>query len=161
MKYGWGNIKHEILYDHLTKAEACKKEIELIKRHKSNISDFGYNHSSGGEMSSKGCKKTEEQKKKTSRTLLNHSVSEETKNKIRIARMKQTNCSKPPILKGNKNPKSKKVGQYDICGNLIMVYETVSQAAKVNNVCHQSISDCCKGKLKTVKGFIFSYKEVR
>lgn len=29
-KYGWDNIKHEILFDGLIKEEACAKEVELI-----------------------------------------------------------------------------------------------------------------------------------
>lgn len=52
-KYGWNNIKHEILFDNLTKEEACKKEIELIAEYKSNDPNYGYNRSSGGEFSSK------------------------------------------------------------------------------------------------------------
>ncbi len=47
-KYGWENIKHEILYDGLTKEEACKKEIELISYYKSNQKEFGYNRDCGG-----------------------------------------------------------------------------------------------------------------
>ena len=31
MKYGWINIKHEILYKNLSEQEAKEKEIELIK----------------------------------------------------------------------------------------------------------------------------------
>ena len=49
LKYGWDNIKHEILYSGLTKEDACQKEIELIARYKSNNLDFGYNVSLGGE----------------------------------------------------------------------------------------------------------------
>jgi hypothetical protein len=33
-KYGWENIKHEILFDGLSKEDACKIEIELIKEYK-------------------------------------------------------------------------------------------------------------------------------
>ena len=35
-KYGWDNIKHEILFDNLTKEQAEEKEILLIKKYKSN-----------------------------------------------------------------------------------------------------------------------------
>ena len=59
-KYGWENIKHEILYKNLTEEEAKQKEVELIKYYKSNNSKYGYNLSSGGE-SSKGYKHTKEQ----------------------------------------------------------------------------------------------------
>ena len=50
LKYGWDNIKHEILYSGLTKEEACQKEIELIARYKSNNPEFGYNVAPGGEI---------------------------------------------------------------------------------------------------------------
>lgn len=47
LKYGWDNIKHEILFDNLTKEEACKLEQKLIKHYKDlNIS---YNITDGGE----------------------------------------------------------------------------------------------------------------
>lgn len=47
-KYGWDNIKHEILFDSLTKEEAEQKEIELIAEYKSNQREYGYNISVGG-----------------------------------------------------------------------------------------------------------------
>lgn len=42
-KYGWDNIKHEILYENLTEEQAIAKETELIKLYKSNEKEFGYN----------------------------------------------------------------------------------------------------------------------
>ena len=57
MKYGWDNIQHEILFEGLTKEEACQKEIELIAFYKSNNCEFGYNRSSGGEWSAIGAYK--------------------------------------------------------------------------------------------------------
>ena len=48
LKYGWDNITHEVLFTHLTKEEAEKKEIELIAKHKSNHSRYGYNADNGG-----------------------------------------------------------------------------------------------------------------
>ncbi len=47
-KYGWQNIKHEILFTNLTKEEAENKEIELISYYKSNQKKFGYNIANGG-----------------------------------------------------------------------------------------------------------------
>lgn len=63
-KYGWGNIKHEILYENLSKEEACKKEIELILKYKTTDRKNGYNRTFGGETPV---------------------LTEETKNKIRIS----------------------------------------------------------------------------
>lgn len=56
-KYGWNNIKHDILFSNLTKEEACKKEIELIAFYNSNNSSYGYNNSSGGENTRAGTSK--------------------------------------------------------------------------------------------------------
>ena len=47
-KYGWGNIKHKILFEHLSKQEAENKEIELIAYYKSNQKEYGYNIANGG-----------------------------------------------------------------------------------------------------------------
>lgn len=48
-KYGWENFNHFVLFDNLTKQEACQKEIELIKLYKSHISENGYNVTWGGD----------------------------------------------------------------------------------------------------------------
>ena len=53
-KYGWDNFKHEIIFENLSKEEACQKEIELIAFYKSNQSEFGYNQSTGGEGGTTG-----------------------------------------------------------------------------------------------------------
>lgn len=47
-KYGWDNIKHEIIAEDLTEKEAQQLEIELIGKYKSNDPKYGYNISSGG-----------------------------------------------------------------------------------------------------------------
>lgn len=49
-KYGWENIKHEVLYHNLTKEQAEQKEIELISLYKSNNADYGYNIDNGGNV---------------------------------------------------------------------------------------------------------------
>lgn len=47
-KYGWGNIKHEIVLEGLTKEQASQGERALIRLHKANDPAHGYNHTSGG-----------------------------------------------------------------------------------------------------------------
>lgn len=64
-KYGWENIKHEILFFGLTKEEAKKKEIELIAQYKSTEREYGYNMSPGGDIPSQ----TPEANKKRSQTM--------------------------------------------------------------------------------------------
>ena len=81
LKYGWENIKHEILFTGLTKAQAEQKEVELIALYKSNQKEYGYNNQNGGSTYGKY---SEETKKKISEKLkgTTHFISEETKAKI-------------------------------------------------------------------------------
>ena len=48
IKYGWDNIQHEIVKTGLSKEEAEKLEIELIKKYNSLSHDNGYNVEKGG-----------------------------------------------------------------------------------------------------------------
>ena len=70
-KYGWNNIKHEILFKNLTQEEAEQKEIELIQKCKSDQKEYGYNHAKGG-MINRGYtfKHSEEVKKKLSKMMI-------------------------------------------------------------------------------------------
>lgn len=47
-RYGWNNIKHDIVATDLTQEEADKLERELIKKFKTNNKKFGYNIALGG-----------------------------------------------------------------------------------------------------------------
>lgn len=71
-KYGWDNIKHEIVAENLSKEDACKLEQELIAKYKANNSQYGYNQSLGGESGTFGWKQSEETKKKRSESLKGH-----------------------------------------------------------------------------------------
>lgn len=75
-KYGFDNIRHEILFDGLTKTEAEQKEIELIAYYNSNNKDYGYNVDNGG--SSIGCH-SEATRKKLSENMIG-----DTRNKGRV-----------------------------------------------------------------------------
>lgn len=48
LKYGWDNIKHEVLFTGLTREEAEQKEVELIAQYKSDQRAYGYNIDHGG-----------------------------------------------------------------------------------------------------------------
>lgn len=64
-KYGWDNIKHEILFTNLTKEEAEQKEIELIAYYDTTNHDKGYNIAKGGH-GTLGVVASEETRKKLS-----------------------------------------------------------------------------------------------
>lgn len=51
----------------------------------------------------------------------------------------------------------KQVYQYTLDGKLISIYSSIIEAAKNNNCFPQNITACCKGRKKTVKGYIWRY----
>jgi hypothetical protein len=53
--------------------------------------------------------------------------------------------------------KAKRVGQYDLDGNLLHEFISTGAAAKFVNGTHSHIGECCRGKLKTYKGFKWKY----
>lgn len=113
-KYGWNNIKHEILYSNLTEDDASNKERELIKEYNSTNILFGYNIAEGG------------------------------------------------LQENSNRSKVKKVLKYDLQGNFISEYESVSKAALDLNLKSVSgIISCCseKGKVKSAAGYMWKYKD--
>lgn len=66
-RYGWSNIRHEIVADGLTKAQACAMEIKLIAEYDTTDPDKGYNHSTGGESGSLGMHHSAESRRKMSK----------------------------------------------------------------------------------------------
>lgn len=56
---------------------------------------------------------------------------------------------------GKDNHSSKKVAKYDMEGNLIKIYDYMTEAARDNNSCVANISACCNGKRNKVRGHIF------
>lgn len=66
LKYGWENIKHEILYEGLTKEQACDLEIQLIAKYDATNPRKGYNTSTGGECGALGVHPSAETRRKMS-----------------------------------------------------------------------------------------------
>lgn len=64
-KYGWENIKHEILFSNLSKSEAEAKEVELIAKFDLTNHALGYNIAKGGGGTA-GVKASKETRKKLS-----------------------------------------------------------------------------------------------
>lgn len=58
-------------------------------------------------------------------------------------------------LNPNRSTFKKSVGQYDISGNLLKKYKSMSDAARINGFDRASISRTCAGTLKTYKGFVW------
>lgn len=83
-KYGWENIKHEIIADGLTQEEACQMEIDLIKQYDSTNREKGYNISFGGEKVGLNLRHSEETKRKIGIANKGKNMSEEQKEHLRL-----------------------------------------------------------------------------
>lgn len=67
--------------------------------------------------------------------------------------------SKPWLNKKGKNHhSSKEVLQYSRNGVLIGVYGSAHEAMRITGIGNSYISLCCRGKVKTAKGYIWKYK---
>lgn len=184
LKYGWDNIKHEILFENLTKEEACQKEIELIAKYKSSDRKFGYNKSLGGDIPS------DETKQRLREINLGKHHSKETCEKMSKSRKgkphsKEHSAAIAKVLTGRKlseenrrhlseskkgsvpwnkskqyhTGKAKTVCQYDMNGNLLCEYYSSNEAAKITGLSQGNIAACCVGKRRQTGGFIWQYKE--
>lgn len=102
LKYGWNNIKHEILLENLSKKEAEEAEIKLIKKYKSNIREFGYNISNGGNTKGTHSKETKRKISESHKGSLNpmYGIESPMKGKRHSEETKKKISQK---LKGNKN----------------------------------------------------------
>lgn len=180
-KYGWENIKHEIIFQNLTKEEAEKKEIELIEEYKSNNRKYGYNISNGGSVVRLGIKHTDETKKKISvackgmKMPIEHSIKQSIRQKgkapiwclpyahseeaieKRRQTIQKTGCLKG-LQKGSKSAKARKVNMYDLSGKYIKTFGAFSEAQEETNVDYSSIVKVCQGKRKSAGGYFWQYE---
>ena len=90
LKYGWNNFQHEA-WELTCESEMYYAEKYLIAYYNTTDNRFGYNHSTGGEKSSLGCKYSEESRKKMSQSMKgkhHKPFSAETKKKMSESRKK-------------------------------------------------------------------------
>ena len=183
LKYGWDNIKHDILETNLSELEAKNKEQYYIKLYKSNDKRFGYNLTAGGD-GTWGIKYTDERRQKVIESNKNRGVKPETREKIRQFNLgrhasvetklklseqrKGSNNSfygkhhsdetKKKISDANSgfnNKRSIHIAKYDLDRNLIEIYSCLREAEE-NGYRRKS----CKSKINDVdflefRGFLW------
>ena len=145
LKYGWDNIKHEILYENLTENEASEIERKLIMEYQSDNPEHGYNKRSGGEH----YHFTEESRKKMSAAKVGRKLSDETKQRIRDIKKGHAVSAETRNKIGKANSKGV------LCVETGMVFDSISDAegeCKVYN-----IGNCCNGKRKSAGGYHWKF----
>lgn len=151
-KYGWENIRKEILFTDLGEKEAKDTEIKLIAEYQSNDGKHGYNITKGGD-GTRGVIVSEETRQKLREANLGKHHSEETKRKMSESRRghhynlgtKLSEEHKRKLSKywiGTKNPKARRV----ICLETLKVYDTMKEAKDDTGA--SKISDCCRRENK-------------
>jgi hypothetical protein len=182
-KYGWANITHEILFEGLSKEEACKTEQKLIEQYQSADPEYGYNLTSGGEhyepnkewrdRLSESLKKSfaehPEYREHLSRIQKGRKSSLESSEKKRAAMLKfyeehpekRKLCGNSFRGKSRGPEFSKKLGERKskkvICVSTQKVYPSIKMASILENVSTTSINNVLRGRAKTCKGKIFAY----
>lgn len=131
-KYGWDNIKHEILFTNLTREQAEAKEVELIKYYDSTNRFKGYNIKAGGDT----CKASEETKLKMSKVM---------KGKFK------------GLYVGGNSPRAQAINQYDLQGNFIKKWEASTEIQRELNIAYSSVIKCCRKQRKSAGGYQWSY----
>lgn len=171
-KYGWENIKHEVIKEGLTRSEAAALEVELIALYDSTNPERGYNSSTGGDSGRAGAKSSEETKQKQSRALKGKPspkkgipLTDEHKKKLSLAfsgeknhffgkhHTAEANRRNAEAHKGKPSPRSKAV----ICLDTGARYLSAAEAGRALGLCGKSICANCSGKLKKTGGLHFAY----
>lgn len=152
-KYGWDNIIHNVLADNLTEEEAIKAEMELIEKLHTTDREYGYNHSLGGEHPSNNMANVEEYRLKQAMTTHELWKNPEFREKI------TSHCKnhKPP--KNTKPSHARKpVLQFTKDGEFVARFDCIRDAAKSVNGTIMKISNCCNGRSKSSKGFVWKFE---
>lgn len=185
LKYGWDNIKHEILYTDLSKEEAEQKEIELIAEHKSNDKGYGYNIDNGGNCGGSRSKETREKISQSLKYTLSTEEGKEIHSKASIGRQHSeewkrmmseihsgktvSQKTKAKISNANKgrnhteetkNKIGKTLSIPIICIETGIVYMGTRDAERQTGIAGSSINKCIKNKLNRAGGYHWSYYKV-
>ena len=175
-KYGWDNFTHEVLFDNLSKEEACLLEQCYIALYDTTNRNKGYNRTTGGESFNHTAdtkKALSDLYKGENNPFYGKHHTEETKKMIG-EKIKSERCGENHPMygkhlteetkqkiseshKGKNNPSSKSV--YII--ELDMTFDTITECAKYLNCSKNNISNVLRGKSKTAKGYHIIYAEYK
>lgn len=175
-KYGWENIRHDILADNLTADQAADMEIRLIADLQLLDPDKGYNLATGGvhpnhtpetrkkigekskgrKHSSSFCEWISERNAGENNFMYGKKHSEETKQKISEAKKGCTSPNKGKF--GSEHPSSKSVAALDPeTMEPIAAFGSIKEAAAFIHRCPSGIQAVLHGKQFVCGGFAWEY----
>lgn len=146
-KYGWDNIKHEVVAEGLSEQDAKQMEIDLIQKYQSTDKTKGYNISLGGD-GTKGVSHYGE-----TNPFYGKHHSEESKAIIGDV-LKKTWASGvlDDII-------CRPIYQFDLNGNFVKAYKSVTEAENETGIYHSVICRVCNKKLNYTHGFTWAYQD--
>ena len=131
VKYGVNNFRVEVIDTATSQDELNEKEAYWIST-LNTISPNGYNLQNGG---------------------VRTQLSEESRKKIGLV-VKQKYANNEVDISWKR-----KVCQYSVDGSLIAVWDSIKEASKQLGICDKHIPDACRGRRRTVNGFMWRYYE--
>lgn len=187
-KYGWDSFEHDVIASKLTKEEADNFERLLIEKLNTCDNSCGYNMTCGGDGQSgrslteetkqkiskalKGRKLTDETKMKIGKASEGRNVGRRhTEDELeKMSQPRKRKCQPNPNSKIynlrsedvkkriQESSHKKEVLQKDIDGNVLNIYDSLSNASRATGINLGNISSCCNKRVKTVGGFIWEFK---
>lgn len=145
-KYGWNNIKHEILYDNLSKNLADYYEQYFIEVYKSTDKRFGYNCQTGGSRNYKYTRASKE------------NISNGLKKRYREKGFPKESLD---ALNKNRAKQARCIVQYDLDGHKIAEYNSSFEASKCTGISNQKINQVVRDSKRNRQtgGYMWLYKE--
>jgi len=160
-KYGWDNFEHEVVASNLTKEEADNFEKLLIAKLNLLNPNRGYNLQEGGSNgrpSEIAIQKMREANSGENHPMYGKHLPESTRKKISEAKTGEKNNfygkhhsaeSKQKMREansGSQNVKSKKVFQYNLQGDFIKEWDSMTDIAKFYNVGRTTVMRHCRSE---------------
>lgn len=175
-KYGIENFSLEIIHFGKTLDELNYFEIFFIKKYKSLNKEMGYNSASGGSNGWSCANKTEEEMNEIYEKQRKRMSGENNPNYGKkgeehpfYGKHHTDECKKrqSELMKGENNPmynvkgalhyESKKIKQYDLDGNLIKIWDCLTDVERELKIPCSSISKVANRKSRSAGGFVWRF----
>ena len=165
-KYGWGNVKHDVLRTVDTKEEAERLEKLFIYKFGSNDERFGYNILAGGDARGDLPEKSKQRIGEKNKKIWLENPEKKQQAAMRMKKRMEDPRYRQKVIDALKNSnagerKKKRVRQMDLDGNLIKIWNGLADIERAGIATRQAISLCCLGKMKTAKGFQWCFEKVK